>query len=549
MWFSDDLWRNVAIVAAQLIAVLAITGLLSRLIGALLDSLTRRLTRADAAQGLSGAARLARTVLWLIGGVLLLAVLGVNGALILQGADLLVYYRDLMEQISPDFWSRLGWGILYTLAAVAVTTLLVRLVGRLLSFLQNRAKAYEQIQVNDESIESFFATLNRIQRNGLWMTASALAAGFLGFPPIVGSTLFTLLRIYLIVALGLLVVRAVAVIVVTLDGLSRRYWRSDSWLRYYDQLRGLIPLLRRSLEYAVYVVVATLVLLQVESVAQFAEWGPRLVQIIGIFFLARVAIEVVNLLVDRWLSKSGADVSQEARQRQLTLAPLSKSLLRYLVLFGAFVLILRVIGFDPAPVLAGAGLVTLIVGLGAQPVINDVVSGFFILFENLFLVGDYIETGSARGVVEAIDIRTTRLRDPDGQQHILRNGQLGDLINYSKEYTFAVVHVGVAYHSDLEKVYRVLREVGERFAEEHPDVVAPTEVAGLEDFGSSELLVRTVTRVRPGRHLQATRDLRTRIKVAFDHNDIEIPFPQRVLHFPDGLGPASSPRAEPFTTE
>jgi small-conductance mechanosensitive channel len=536
MILTLEVWRTVGIVAGQIVAVLVVTGLLGWLLRILFKTIESRMENASAAKGLSTARRLTRNLLRLVGGTLFLLILGGNGYLIAQGGDLLAFYRDQLAQIGPDFWMGLGLGILYSALAVGVTLWLIRLLSRLLAALKARAMDYEQIHTNDESIEVFFAGLNRIQRNGLWLAVGGLIAGFLGLPEVAGDVIFTALRIYLIISLGLLVVSAVAVVVTTLETLSQRYYRTDTLLYYYNELKGLIPLLRRSLEYIVYIFVATLVLLQVTFVAQFAEWGPRLVQIIGIFFLSRVAIEVVNLLVDRALGQPAPDAPPEENQRRLTLSPLIKSLLKYLVYSGAFVLVLQIIELDVTPILAGAGLLTLIVGLGAQPIINDVVSGFFILFENLFLVGDYIEIGTAQGVVEAIDIRTTRIRDPDGQQHILRNGQMGEVINFSKGYTYAVVTVGVAYDSDLEKVYRVLAETGVRFAASHPDVLVPTEVAGLEDFGESDLVVRTITRVKPGRHLQISRDLRAEIKRAFDQNGIEIPFPQRVLHFPAGLG-------------
>ena len=536
MILAPEVWRTAGIVAGQIVALLVVTGLLSWLLRILFKTIESRTENASAAKGLSTARRLTRNLLRLIGGALFLLIAGLNGYLIAQGEDLLAFYRVQLSQVGPDFWTGLGLGVLYSVVAVVAARWLIRLIFRLLGVLESRAKVYEQVQTNDESLEVFFAGLNRIQRNGLWLAVAGLVAGFLSLPEFVGDLIFVALRIYLIVSLGLLVVSAVAVVVTTLDTLSQRYYRTDTLLYYYNELKGLIPLLRRSLEYIVYIFVATLVLLQVDSVAQFAEWGPRLVQIVGIFFLSRVAIEVVNLLVDRALGQPTPDALPEENQRRLTLSPLLKSLLKYLVYSGAFVLVLQIIELDVTPILAGAGLLTLIVGLGAQPIINDVVSGFFILFENLFLVGDYIEIGTAQGVVEAIDIRTTRIRDPDGQQHILRNGQMGEVINFSKGYTYAVVTVGVAYHSDLEKVYDVLRQVGRDFAAGNPDVLAPTEVAGLDDFGASELVVRTITRVKPGRHLQISRDLRAQFKIAFDQNGIEIPFPQRVLHFPNGLG-------------
>ena len=151
--------------------------------------------------------------------------------------------------------------------------------------------------------------------------------------------------------------------------------------------------------------------------------------------------------------------------------------------------------------------------------------------KSCYLVGDFIETGTARGVVENIQLRTTRIRDPDGQLHILRNGQLGEVVNFSKGYTYAVVEVGVAYDSNLDHVYEVLKKTGEELKAANPDVLEPTNVQGLDNFGESELTIRTLTRVKPGRHRQAARQYRKMIKDAFDREGIEIPFAQRVIIF------------------
>ena len=147
------------------------------------------------------------------------------------------------------------------------------------------------------------------------------------------------------------------------------------------------------------------------------------------------------------------------------------------------------------------------------------------------MVNDFIETGDARGTVESIDIRTTRIRGRDGEVHILRNGKIDTIINYSKKYTFAVVEVGVAYESDLDHVYRILREIGVDLAKDSSDVLKPTDILGLEEFGASELTIRMVTEVKPGRHQGVARDLRKRIKDTFDREGIEIPYARRVLIF------------------
>ncbi len=291
-------------------------------------------------------------------------------------------------------------------------------------------------------------------------------------------------------------------------------------------MRVLVPTLRRTLEYILYVIATSLILLQLEFIAELAKYGPMIVQALGIVFLARVAVEIADLLVDKTMVK-GDELSSLERQREQTLIPIIKNLIKYILYFIAVVLVLGAINVNPWPLLAGAGIVGVVVGLGAQPLINDILAGFFILFENLFLVDDFIEAGPARGVVEGIQMRTTRIRDPDGQLHILRNGEIREVVNYSKGFTNAVVEVGVAYDSNLYHVYTVLEDAGKALKETNASVLAPTVVEGLVRFGESDLAIRTVTRVRPGAHGVVARC--KLIKDAFDKEGIEIPYARRVL--------------------
>ncbi len=161
---------------------------------------------------------------------------------------------------------------------------------------------------------------------------------------------------------------------------------------------------------------------------------------------------------------------------------------------------LKTINIDPTPILAGAGIIGLAVGLGTQNLVNDLVSGFFILFDNYYLVGDEVEIDDIEGEVEAIDLRTTRIRHDDGQLCILRNGEINNVINYSKEYVYAVVEVGVAYDSNLDRVYQVIQAIGKQLKEKYSEVLEPTHVDGLESFREYDLLIRTITKVKPGTH-------------------------------------------------
>jgi small conductance mechanosensitive channel len=471
-----------------------------------------------------------RTLLVLLCFVLSVAVVAYNGFLIYRGADVLVETRHLISRIPPDFWKSLGLAFIKILVLVTAARYLIKTIGRILTALKERAKSYEQLKANDEAIENFFASFRRIVANSIWLLVLAFSAMLLPVPETIADYSLIILKIYIIISLGFLVVQTVSVVVDSLDALSKKYWYREDYLGWYERMAGLMPLLRRCLEYIVYVFVATFVLLQVEFISHFATYGPQVVKAIGIYFLSKVIIEVANLLVDKSMGKTD-DLTESERQRQLTIVPIIKSLLKYSVYFAAFVLILRAFDLNPMPLLAGAGILGVVVGFGAQPLINDIVSGFFILFENIFLVGDFVETAEARGTVEAIEIRTTRIRNPDGHVHILRNGQIGAVVNYSKEYTHAVVEVGVAYDSNLDHVYRILSETGEKLKEKNPSVLEKTEVRGLKNFGESELLVRTITKVKPGRHRGVARELRKMIKEAFDAEGIEIPFARRVIIF------------------
>ena len=204
------------------------------------------------------------------------------------------------------------------------------------------------------------------------------------------------------------------------------------------------------------------------------------------------------------LPREGIDEME--RRRRTTMVPLLRSTFTYAAYFATAVLILGTLGFNPLPFLAGAGLLGLVIGFGAQSLINDVVSGFggkqilledpagfFILFENIYLVGDVIEGGGAKGVVEAIEFRTTRIRDADGRLHIVRNGDMKQVVNSSKDYTVAVVPVDVSYEADMRAVFATLKEAGLRLKGESRDVLEPTEIDGITAFGPTSLTVRTIT--------------------------------------------------------
>jgi small conductance mechanosensitive channel len=469
-----------------------------------------------------------RMLLIVLATLCIIAVIGANLYLMYLGENLSEYTAELIRGIPTQFWIDTGIAIAKVLGLVIAAAIVLRYVRRLLAFLSDRAKAFEGIRANNESIEQFFGSLSRTVRTAGWLIVLAVASAWLGLPAGVYEAILLGLRIFLIIAVGILIWRALGALIDSADALSEKYLVESRFAGAYGRLKSLVPVFRRSIEYVLMVTVATLVVVQVEAIASLAEWGPRIIRIIGIVFLARLVKELAHYLMDEMLLKQSSLTPQQ-RQRRKTMVPLFRSIVTYSIYFSAGIMILKELGINPTPILAGAGIAGLAVGLGAQNLINDMVSGFFILFEEHYLVGDFVKIGEAEGTVESIDLRTTRVRDNAGRHHIVRNGQINDLVNYSKEYTNAVVEVGVAYESDLNKVFDVLKQTGEQLKAENELVLEATSVKGLDNFGESELTLRTVTRVKPGSHLPVERDLRKRIKDAFDEHDIEIPYARRVV--------------------
>lgn len=251
--------------------------------------------------------------------------------------------------------------------------------------------------------------------------------------------------------------------------------------------------------------------------------------IVVILIGAALAIRLATSLIRRTLAPRGERFLDETRVR--TLQPLVESLVRYVVYFIALVMVLRQTGVDATAILASAGVVGLAVGFGAQHLIRDVISGFFLLAEGLIMVGDEIAFGEHSGLVERISIRTTQLRKFSGELVTIPNGQLQIFGNLNRDFMRAIVEVAVAYEGNVQRAMTVMQQAGEQWAAEHREIVlSPPEVQGILRFGESGVTVRLVTTVKPQQQWAAERALGMHIKAAFDREGIEIAFPRRVTY-------------------
>jgi moderate conductance mechanosensitive channel len=516
---------NILIILGEVIILIVIFSLFNWLIGIIFKQITKVSWLQGRTKNITFLRRSISKLLILIAVILCLVLIGVNGMVIYRGGNIQQFQLNLIRSLPTQFWINILTASLKSINLLMLVKLSVPPLIRGIDWVCNYAKKADQIKANDESIEAFFNVLKRITVHTLWISSIILCARFLYLPEVIPKYLYIGLKIYIIVTVGLLIVKAVATIVDTLDALSLKYSSSNNLLRLYERLRHLIPLFKKCLEYVLYVGIVNLVVPEIEFIAWISAYTPRIVQIIGVYFISNVLIEVAYFILDEFYLKT-ANINDSQQQKRLTLIPLIRSFAKYFIYFTAGVTILKLIGIDPAPILAGAGIVGIAVGLGAQNLINDVVCGFLILFENYYLVGDYVEVGKVEernieGIVEAIELRTTHVRHPDGQLQIIRNGDIGSIINYSKQYIYARVEVSVSYDSNLDHVYRVVEKIGQQLKVDEQDVLEPTRVAGLENFGENNLLLLTLTKVKPGKHLHIQRVLRKMLKDTFRNGNVK----------------------------
>ena len=255
----------------------------------------------------------------------------------------------------------------------------------------------------------------------------------------------------------------------------------------------------------------------------------RLLVMLAAMALAVAAYRACTHLVDRLLRPlEGASDYPAKVQRARTLGPLMKNVARYTLAFVALVIVLREVGVDVQALLVSAGVLGLAVGLGAQTLIKDVITGFFILFEGLMGVGDVIEVGPNTGTVEAIGLRVTKLRMLNGAQRVIPNGELTQFANHNKGWARAVVDVSLGYEADVRQALAVLERIGKEWAGETRLALESPEALGPIRFGELDLGIRLMVKVEAARRFDIEVELRRRIKEAFEREGI--PFPQRVVY-------------------
>lgn len=251
--------------------------------------------------------------------------------------------------------------------------------------------------------------------------------------------------------------------------------------------------------------------------------------------LALMVWELFSAWVERYFSTTDEDgnlLERSARAR--TLLPLARNVL--VVILGAMVILtfLSEIGVNIAPLLAGAGVVGLAVGFGSQKLVQDVITGAFMLIEDTISVGDVVQTGTYTGTVESMSIRSLRLRDASGNIHTLPFSTVNTVTNMTKDYSFYVLNVGVGYREDTDQVCEVLNEIAMDLAQDSEfsgDILTALEIQGVDQFAASSVVIRARIKTKPGKQWRVGREFNRRMKKAFDRYGIEIPYNATTLYF------------------
>jgi len=520
--FSERVLNNVALTAGATVILLLLTLVLTSLarwgVGRSTESARSDAVK-SAAEQLQKSLRVVGTVLSL---VIVLAGCVTLAVAVMREIDLDPWANRLLEYARVQTGENLLRG-LGLVAAVALGWLVLRIISkRLLDHLEARLSAHPNLQSQKDDIPPFRQRLAGLINVAYFYGLFRVATGRSSLPSTLEWLVDTILYVLLVTSFARAAALLAGLSLEALDKLSATWLAKSPLSAYYAGLRKLRSLARRILEAITYLAAATLIVRQFQTLEAFAPYGPRIIRLLGTFFASRVLVELTRvLLVEAFVGKQERE--DETAKHRVTLIYLIQSIVTYVLYFGASLIMLDQIGIDTKPFLAGAGIVGLAVGLGAQKLVNDMVSGFFILFEGHLLKDDYVRIGDCEGTVDSVQLRVTMIRDGYGRLFTFRNGDIGTIINFSREFVHAVVDVPVDLDVNLNQAFEALAEAGRRLEEAHPKrVMEKLVIRGVTQIAQNGIVIRVAVRLTSGDPDPLPRILRKFIKETFDERGIKL---------------------------
>jgi small conductance mechanosensitive channel len=252
-----------------------------------------------------------------------------------------------------------------------------------------------------------------------------------------------------------------------------------------------------------------------------------------IVFLITVVMWIIGIVINsiRHLTEAMIEGSELKGKRIQTISEISLTTMNIILIVIGFLLVLSEIGFNITPIVAGAGIIGLAISFGSQSLVKDIISGFFILIEDQFSIGDAVEIDGVSGQVEKMTMRITIIRDLSGRAHILPNGAITKVCVSSKEWSRANIDIGVSYKSDLDKAIALVKETADSVWNEFPaKIIEEPEVLGVNELRDSSVVIKLIMKTAPAEQWFVEREFKRRIKYCFDNNGIDVPYPHRVVY-------------------
>ncbi|MGE0129073.1 MAG: mechanosensitive ion channel family protein [Blastocatellales bacterium] len=309
--------------------------------------------------------------------------------------------------------------------------------------------------------------------------------------------------------------------------------RTLVWVLYFAFLINVLPHTRTQFEGAG----KSLLRVRENFVAWLLDKGVNLIIVIVVtIFLMRFASALIKTVFH--LFERGAVNREElaARRRLQTLSATFRGIAQTIILFIGLMIFLQQLHINVTPILASAGVVGIAVGLGAQSLIKDFFAGLLILLEDQFSVGDTVKIGEISGTVEQLTLRVTRVRGLDGSLTMIPNGSIGPVVNFSKGWSRAVLDIEIDYKEDVDRAMRVMLDAAKRMKEEHPDeIIEDPAMLGVDRLGASGVTLRLLAKTAANKQADVGRELRRRIKLAFDQEGIKTPSRTQQLVLPQSF--------------
>lgn len=261
----------------------------------------------------------------------------------------------------------------------------------------------------------------------------------------------------------------------------------------------------------------------------WVNFGWIFVKVILISLAAYIIVIVSRTLIRKTFSVRIRGPLKYNERRQQTLSKLLENVVSYVVYFIAIIAILSMFNINVTGLIAGAGVLGLAVGFGAQNLVRDVITGFFIIFEDQFSVGDYVRIGQAEGTVEEIGLRTTKVKAWTGELFIFPNGLVTEVVNFSIHNSIAVVDINISNESDIAKVESLIMEFLETLQDRYEQIIKPAELLGVQNLTTTEVVMRVTAETLPMQHFAIARSMRRDLKEFLDSRGVEIPYPRMVM--------------------